>query len=170
MLLPFRFQFRRVKAYALADSQPGHRRNDFAPDEMKEGAVFYFQHVDNLSGKAIYRMHIAEVSSNRIVYDVENVSTMHNLLMPMLRPGEIQLFILWESEDGHHGEIGNAQEFRHNPADSLGSFGQWQFRIRHRRRHELYEQHDSRAGRDVCDRRKLQADFNGLKERQRQDF
>ena len=49
-----------VDAYALTDQQPGQRREDFTPDEMKEGKILYFEQVDNLSGKAIYRMHIAE--------------------------------------------------------------------------------------------------------------
>src|SRR5712691_1848835 len=39
-------------AYALTDSQPGHPREDFTSNEMKEGKVLYFEQVDNLSGKA----------------------------------------------------------------------------------------------------------------------
>jgi hypothetical protein len=93
-----RWQTLIVDAYALTDSQPGHHRKDFKPDEMKEGAVFYVQQVDNLSGKAIYRMHFAEVSANRIVYDVENVSTMRYLLMPILHPGEIQSIYFLDRE------------------------------------------------------------------------
>jgi uncharacterized protein DUF6675 len=55
-----RWQTLIVHAYALTDSQSGQRREDFTPDEMKEGKVLYFEQVDNLSGKAIYRMHIVE--------------------------------------------------------------------------------------------------------------
>ena len=40
---------------------------------MKEGKVLYFEQADNLSGTAIYRMHIAEASADRLVFDVENV-------------------------------------------------------------------------------------------------
>jgi hypothetical protein len=79
-----------VDAYALTGLQPGQRREDFAPDEMKQGTVLYFQQVDNLSGKAIYRMHIAEASADRIVIDVENVSTMRYLFITILHPGEMQ--------------------------------------------------------------------------------
>ena len=71
-----------VDAYALTGLQPGQRREDFTPDEMKEGKVLYFEQADNLSGKAIYRMHIAEASADRLVFDVENVSTMRYLFIP----------------------------------------------------------------------------------------
>jgi hypothetical protein len=93
-----RWQTLIVEAHALGDSQPGHRRKDFMPDEIKEGAVFYVEQVDNLSGKAIYRMRFAEVSANRIVYDVENASTMHYLLLPILHPGEIQSLYFLDRE------------------------------------------------------------------------
>jgi hypothetical protein len=79
-----------VDAYALTDLQPAQRREDFTPDEMKEGKILYFEQVDNLSGKAIYRMHIAEASADRLVFDVENVSTMRYLFIPILQPGEMQ--------------------------------------------------------------------------------
>lgn len=90
-----------VDAYALTGSQTGQRREDFTPDEMKEGKVLYFEQVDNLSGKAIYRMHIAEAAADRIVYDVENVSTMRYLFIPVFHPGELQsiYFLDRESEN-----------------------------------------------------------------------
>jgi hypothetical protein len=77
-------------AYALTGLQPAQRRAGFTPDEMKEGKVLYFEQADNLSGKAIYRMHIAEASADRIVFDVENVSTMRYFFIPILHPGEMQ--------------------------------------------------------------------------------
>jgi len=85
-------------AYALTGLQPGQRRQDFTPDEMKEGKVLYFEQADNLSGKAIYRMHIAEASADRIVFDVENVSTMRYLLIPILHPGEMQSIYFLDRE------------------------------------------------------------------------
>ena len=87
-----------VDAYALTDLQPGQRREDFTPDEMKEGKVLYFEQVDNLSGKAIYRMHIAEASADRLVFDVENVSTMRYLFIPILHPGEMQSIYFLDRE------------------------------------------------------------------------
>lgn len=90
-----------VAAHALTGSQPGLRRKDFAPDEMTEGKVFYFEQVDNLSGKAIYRLHIVETSSDRLVFDVENVSTIRYLFIPVLQPGEMQsLYFLDRESEG----------------------------------------------------------------------
>jgi hypothetical protein len=90
-----------VDAYALTALQHGQRREDFTPEEMKEGRVLYFQQVDNLVGKAIYRMHIAEASSDRLVFDVENASTIRYLLITLFHPGEMQsiYFLDRESEN-----------------------------------------------------------------------
>jgi hypothetical protein len=90
-----------VGAYALTGSQLGQRREDFTPDEMREGKIVYFEQVDNLSGKAIYRMHIAEASADRLVINVENVSTMHYFFIPLFHPGELQsiYFLDRESEN-----------------------------------------------------------------------
>ena len=90
-----------VDAYALSALQPGQRRKDFTPDELKEGNVLYFEQVDNLSGKAIYRMHIIKASPQHIVIDVENVSTMRYLFVPILHSGEMQSisFLDRESDD-----------------------------------------------------------------------
>ena len=85
-------------AHALTGLQRGQRRNDFSPDEMKEGKVLYFEQADNLSGKGIYRMHIAEASANRLVFDVENVSTMRYLFVPVLSPGEMQSIYFLDRE------------------------------------------------------------------------
>ena len=90
-----------VNAYALTGLQQGQRRADFTSDEMKAGKLLYFEQVDNLSGKATYRMHVREASADRLVVDVENVSTMRYLLLPLLHPGEIQsiYFLDRESEN-----------------------------------------------------------------------
>ena len=90
-----------VDAYALTDAQSGQRREDFTPEEMKEGKILYFEQADNLSGRAIYRMDIVEASAGRLVFDVENVSTMHYLLIPIFHPGEMQsvYFLDRESEN-----------------------------------------------------------------------
>jgi len=79
-----------VDAYALTDSLSGQRRGDFASDEMTEGKVLYLEQVDNLSGKAIYRMLITEASANRLAFEVENVSTMRYHLLRIFHPGEMQ--------------------------------------------------------------------------------
>src|SRR4029077_6846339 len=90
-----------VNAYALTGDQPSRRREDFRANEMKAGKVLYFEQVDNLTGKAIYRMHIAEASADRLVVNVENVSTIRYLFITLLHPGEIQsaYFLDRESKD-----------------------------------------------------------------------
>jgi len=90
-----------VAAYALTGLPPSQRREDFSPQEMKEGTILYFEEADNLSGKAVYRMHIAEVSAGRLVFDIENVSTMHYHFLTLFNPGEMQsvYFLDRESEN-----------------------------------------------------------------------
>ena len=87
-----------VDAYALTNSQPGQRRGDFTSDEMKEGKVLYFEQVDNLSGKAIYRLHIVEASADRLVFDVENVSPMRYWFIPIFHPGDLQSMYFLDRE------------------------------------------------------------------------
>ena len=87
-----------VNAYALNDSQYGQRREDFKLTEMKEGKVLYFQQIDNLTGKAIYRMQIVEASANRLVFEVENVSTMRYYFVPIFHPGELQSMYFLDRE------------------------------------------------------------------------
>jgi hypothetical protein len=90
-----------VDSHAVTASQPTQRRQNFAPDEMQEGKVLYLEQADNLSGAAIYRMHIAEVSPSRLVFDVENVSVIRYFLLTLFAPGEMQsiYFLDRESDD-----------------------------------------------------------------------
>lgn len=89
-----------VDAHALTGLPPSRYRADFRPDEMAEGKTLYFEQVDNLSGKAIYQMHIAQVSTDRLVIDIENVSTMRYLLIPVFHPGEVQSIYFLDRESG----------------------------------------------------------------------
>ena len=90
-----------VDAYALTDLSPSQRREDFTLEEMKEGKVLYYRQADNLSGKAIYRMHIAEATADRLVFDVANITLMKYLFIPLFHPGEMQsiYYLDRESED-----------------------------------------------------------------------
>jgi hypothetical protein len=95
-----RWQTLIVDAHVLTGAQHSERRQDFTTDELKVGKALYFEEVDNLTGKATYRMQIVEESANRIVFAVENVSTIHYSFIPVLRPGEMQsiYFLNRESE------------------------------------------------------------------------
>jgi len=90
-----------VDAYALTGTQAGQRRGDFAPDEMKKGTTLYYEQVDNRTGKAVYRMQIAEASPDRLVIEVENATTIRYLFFTLFHPGEMQsiYFLDRESEN-----------------------------------------------------------------------
>ncbi len=95
-----RWQTLIVDAHGLsgAKSPP---RGDFTPAEMKAGRPLYFEQVDNLTGKAIYKMQILEASAHRIVFEIENVSTIRYAFLPVLHPGEIQsIYFLDRESDG----------------------------------------------------------------------
>ena len=76
-----------LSANAVTGPPPNHTHQDFTPGELKEGKAFYFEQADNLSGMAIYRLHMAEVSANRLVFDIENVSVIRRLLVTLFPSG-----------------------------------------------------------------------------------
>lgn len=77
-------------AYAVTSAQGHQRRKDFTLEEMKAGNILYFQQEDNLSGKAVFRLHIVEATADRLVFDVANVTAMRYLFLPLFHPGEMQ--------------------------------------------------------------------------------
>lgn len=86
-----------LRPYAVT-GLAGQRREDFTPAEMSEGNVFYFEQVDNRSGKAVYRMRIVEASVDRLVFNVENVSTIRYLFITLFPPGEVQSIYFLDRE------------------------------------------------------------------------
>ena len=91
-----RWQTLIVEAYAL-DSQHGKRRQDFGSDEIKKGNVLYFQQVDNLSN-ATYKLHVLEASQSRLVFKIENLSTIRFHFLPIFDPGELQSIYFLDRE------------------------------------------------------------------------
>lgn len=85
-------------AYALTAADSDQRRGDFTPSEMSEGKILYFEQIDNLAGRVKYRMKIFEASQSRLVFGVENVSTVKYSFLPMLHPGELQSMYFFEQE------------------------------------------------------------------------
>jgi hypothetical protein len=85
-------------AYAVTSAEGSTRRADFALDELKQGSVRYFQQSDNLSGKAIFRLRIAEATADRLVFEVANVTSMRYLLFTLFHPGEMQSIYYLERE------------------------------------------------------------------------
>jgi hypothetical protein len=64
-----------LDAYASPGPDSDLRRPDFSVNELAEGRTLFFQQEDNVFGKAAYRMHIRSVSTGRLVFGVENAST-----------------------------------------------------------------------------------------------
>ena len=87
-----------VDAFALTDLRGGRRREDFAATEMTEGKDLFFEQTDNLAGKTVYRMHIAEASADHLIFEIENVTTMRRFLIPVLHPGELQSIYFLDRE------------------------------------------------------------------------
>lgn len=79
-----------VDASALSGPSAEQRRNDFAVEEIAAGRTLYLLQEDNLVGKAIYRMEIASVSPERLVFRTENQAPIKYLGLPILSAGEIQ--------------------------------------------------------------------------------
>ena len=87
-----------LDACALPGLDSDQCRHDFTPDEMREGKVLYFEEVDNISGKAVYRIRILTSSPTRLVFAVENLSTIRYHLLPIFRPGELQSIYFLDRE------------------------------------------------------------------------
>jgi hypothetical protein len=93
-----RWQTLILNAHALAGSEPTQLRQDFAPDEMQEGKLLYLEQADNLSGTAVYRMHIAKASADRLVFEVENLSIIRHFFLTLFPPGEMQSIYFLDRE------------------------------------------------------------------------
>jgi hypothetical protein len=87
-----------LDAHALSSAQPSQRRGDFQPGEMSEGKLLYFEQTDNLSGKAIYSIRIVAASPDRIAFEIENVSPIRYLLVPLFHPGDLQSIYFMDRE------------------------------------------------------------------------
>ncbi len=88
-------------AYATTGPPSYQHRKDFSPEEIVAGVSLYFRQADNLSGTATYRLRILSESSERLVFGIENITTMRYFLIPLFHPGEMQSvhFIERESSD-----------------------------------------------------------------------
>ena len=88
-------------AYATTGPPAYQRRKDFSNDEIAEGESVYFRQTDNLSGTATYRLRILSASSDRVVFNIENTTTMRYFLIPLFHPGAMQSvhFIERESQE-----------------------------------------------------------------------
>jgi hypothetical protein len=88
-------------AYATTGPPSYQHRQDFSSKEIMEGVSLYFRQADNLSGTAAYRLRILSASADRLVFSIENMTTMRYLLIPLFHAGDMQSvhFIERESPD-----------------------------------------------------------------------
>jgi hypothetical protein len=85
-------------ASAVEDATGNHRRGDFAPEEFVAGRSLYFEQEDNVTGKATYQLRVNSISPDRMVFEIENTSTMRYLFVPVFRPGEMRSIYYLEHE------------------------------------------------------------------------
>ena len=84
--------------YATAGPPTQQRRKDFLPAEIVEGTSLYFRQTDNLSGTATYRIQVLRASADQLAFNIENLTTMRYLLIPLFHPGEMQSVYFIERE------------------------------------------------------------------------
>ncbi len=86
-----------VSASALA-GPGGSTRPDFSAADLAPGTTRYFQQSDSLSGKATYSLQVGSVSPDRLVFETENITGLHYMLMPLFPPHELQAIYFLERE------------------------------------------------------------------------
>ena len=87
-----------LEAYASPGRDSNQHRPDFSIDEIAEGRTLFFQQEDNRFGKVLYRMRIRSASTGRLVFEVENATTIRYLLIPVFEPGQVQSIYYLEQE------------------------------------------------------------------------
>ena len=79
-----------TSASALDAPESGHSRADFSLAEMKSGHDLYFAQQDNrTSEEVVYRMQIRDLSQNRFVVAVENVTPVRSYMLTLFDPGDL---------------------------------------------------------------------------------
>ena len=86
-----------VSASALA-GPAGSARPDFSTTELAPGSTRYFQQSDSLSGKATYRLQVVSASPDRLVFETENMTGLHYMLVPLFPPHELQAIYFLDRE------------------------------------------------------------------------
>jgi hypothetical protein len=86
-----------VSASAVA-GPGGGARADFSAADLSQGSIRYFQQSDSLSGKATYKMEMVSVTPDRLIFETENVTGLHYMLMPLFPPHELQAIYFLERE------------------------------------------------------------------------
>ncbi len=90
-----------ASAMALEGGTGARQRKDFSPEELSQSRTMYFEQEDNLTGKATYQLRLRSLSTDHMVFDSENISTMRYFFVTVFHPGEMQTiyFLDRESDD-----------------------------------------------------------------------
>jgi hypothetical protein len=85
-------------AYALSNPDKSARRSDFSAAELRTGDPLVFFQEDNTAGKVVYRLRVHQVSQDRIVFSMENASTVKKFFMTILHPADAQTLVFLDRE------------------------------------------------------------------------
>jgi hypothetical protein len=86
-----------VNAAAL-ERPGGGARPDFSAADLAQGSIRHFQQTDSLSGKATYKLQMVSVTPDRLIFETENVTALHYMLVPLFPPHELQAIYFLERE------------------------------------------------------------------------
>jgi hypothetical protein len=91
-----------IKDAAALSAPGGARREDFAADEIRAGAMLHYVEEDNRSSAPVaYRMHVLEATPNRIVVETQNVTPIKSFLLTLFPPGSLRAAYVMTRLDGN---------------------------------------------------------------------
>ncbi|MFM2041969.1 MAG: hypothetical protein RLY86_545 [Pseudomonadota bacterium] len=115
-------------AAALSGPAADLRRADFTAGELTAGAPVHFVQEDNRSGETmVYRLTLREVTADRLVVAVDNVTPAAKLIFTMADPGSLQALHILErlpgspNADAAAGAPGGLWSYRMLSRTSLGA-------------------------------------------------
>ena len=86
---------------ALDSPDPDRHRPDFSAVEMRDGTERYFVQSDTRStGNVVYRMRVKEATRDRIMLEMENVTPVRILFVPIFQPGALKSLYFIDHLDG----------------------------------------------------------------------
>jgi hypothetical protein len=96
-----RFEVLITDAFAVDGPNPGARRADFTPAEMRAGRELFFVEQDNRSSSPIlYRMKIVAHDAGRLIIDFVNVSRVSKLFLTIFDPGDLRTALFVSARGG----------------------------------------------------------------------
>ena len=88
-------------AAALSGPDPGSRRPDFSPAELRPGKNLHLrQEEDNLLRAVVYRYHIRERTGDRLIFESTNLTPLGFAIFDAVDAGEFRQFYKIERETG----------------------------------------------------------------------